>query len=239
MLPITRVLLIVLSIFSTLAYAQPYDRIASLAGNGSSQKDGADVQGELPDLIRALDRVTHTTTKIVIRPFARSLLETAEGNADFHMPFIQVGDLPAPKGLAYVTEVAIGQRPFVIYSRKAAPLDANTVGKNKLVLIEAGHASFFPFSATESSCMSCSLDMVLLKRADALIVANDIVDPLLVDPKYKSIRRALYKSYPVRALVNANADSTATRRYLIEGVTRLMQSGEMAKSLNEYSDWQP
>jgi hypothetical protein len=194
MLHITRVLLIALGIFSAVAYAQSYDRVASLAGNGSSQKDGAAVQGELPDLIRALDRVTHTTTKIVLRPFARSLLETAEGNADFHMPFIQVDDLPAPKGLAYVTEVAIGQRPFVIYSRKTAPLDANTVGKNKLVLIEAGHSSFFPFPVTEASCMSCGLDMVLLKRADALIVANDIVDPLLVNPKYKSIHRALYKS---------------------------------------------
>jgi len=236
---ITRVLWILLSIFSTIAYAQPYDRVASLAENPSSQKDGVDAQGKPPDLIRELDRATHTTTKIVLRPFARSLLETAKGNADFHIPFIQVGDLPAPKGLAYVTEVAIGQRPFVIYSRKAAPLDANAVGKNKVVLIEAGHSSFFPFPVTESGCMSCSLDMVLLKRADALIVANDIVDPLLVNPKYKNIHRALYKSYPVRALVNANADSTATRRYLIEGVTRLTQSGEMAKYLNEYSDWQP
>lgn len=236
---ITCVLLILFGFFSTATYGQAYDRVASLAANASTQKDEKEANGSLPDLIRALDRVTNTRTKIVLRPFARSLSDTAEGKADLHMPFIQVGDLPAPKGLAYVTEVAIGQRPFVIYSRKTDPLDAKAVEKNKLVLIEAGHSSFFPFSVEESSCMDCALDMILLKRADALIVADDIVDPLLSNPKYNAIHRSLYKTFPVRALVNANVDSTAIRRYLIDGVTRLKQSGEMTKNLHEYSDWQP
>jgi hypothetical protein len=236
---IARVLLIVLGILGASAYAQAYDRVASLAESPISPKDGKNVDVSLPNLIDELDRATHTRTKIVLRPFARSLADTAAGKADLHIPFIQVGDLPAPKGLAYVTEVAIGQRPFVIYSRKTDPLDANAVGKNWVVLIEAGHSSFFPFPVTESSCMKCGLDMILLKRADALIVANDIVDPLLENPKYKGIHRALYKTFPVRALVNANADSTATRRYLIDGITRLTQTGDMAKRWNQYSDWQP
>ena len=48
-------------------------------------------------------------------------------------------------------------------------------------------------------------------------MSSDIVDPLLNKLQYKGIHRAFYKAYPVRALVPANADSAATRRYLAEG----------------------
>jgi hypothetical protein len=107
---------------------------------------------------------------------------------------------------------------------------------------EPGHESFFPFPVTVTHCVPCALDKVALGRADALIVPADVVDPLLRDPKYKSIHRALYKAFPVRALVPANANSTATRRYLSEGVKRLKQTGELwtiTRHDTPYSDWQP
>jgi hypothetical protein len=226
-------------------HAEAEDRIASIGESPfSAQADATGVHGRQVDLVRALDRATHSATKIVVQPFARSLKETAAGHADFHIPLIQDQDSSAPDGLVYVTEVNFGNIPFVIYSRKIAPLDAKTVAGAKNIEIEPGHESFFKFPVKGTHCVPCSLDKVLLGRTDALIVAADIVDPLLAKPKYKGIHRALFKMYPVRALVPANADSAATRRYLIEGAKHIQETGEMWEILGHdmsasYSDWQP
>lgn len=225
-----------------VAPASAHERVASIAqARFSTQSDTAGPHWMLVDLVRALDRATHSSTKIVLRPFARSLQETAAGLADFHLPLIQSDDAPAPPGLAYVTEVDFGPAYFVIYSRKQLPLDAATLAGRR-VEAEPGHEAFFPFPVTPTQCLPCSLDKILLGRADALIAPSEVIDPLLADPKYKGIHRALYKSYPVRALVPARADSAATRRYLIEGVRRLKETGEFWKITRHdlpYSDWQP
>jgi hypothetical protein len=227
----------------TAFHAQAQDRIASIGESPFSAESGASGdRGMLVDLVRALDRATNSSTKIVLRPFARSLKETSEGLADFHIPFIQNDDSPAPEGLAYVKEVDFGEVPFVIYSRKDARFDARTIAKAKSVETEPGHESFFPFPVNVTYCVPCSLDKVLLGRSDALIVPADVVDPLLREPKYKAIHRAFFKAYPVRALVPVKADSAATRRYLIEGATRLKETGEMWRITHHnvpYSDWQP
>jgi hypothetical protein len=224
------------------ARAQP-DRIASIGESPfTAESDASGDHGMLVDLVRALDRATPSSTRIVLRPFARSLKETAAGLADVHIPLIQSDTAPAPEGLVYVTEVDFGQTQFVVYSRKLAPLDARSVATAANVDVEPGHRPFFPFAVNETHCVPCSLDKVLLGRADALIAAADIVDPRLKDPRYKGIHRALYKSFPVRALVPANADSTATRRYLVEGVERLKRTGEfwaITRHNVPYSDWQP
>lgn len=220
------------------------DRVASI-GDSSPDLSGAGgkrVYGKLVDLVHALDRVTNSSTKIVIRPFARSLKETADGAADFHIPLIQNNGLPAPEGLSYVMEVDFGHAQFVIYSRRQAPLDARTLSVTNNIEAEPGHELLFPFPVNVTHCVPCSLDKILLGRTDALIVSSDVVDPLLSDPKYKGIHRAFYQMYPIRALVPANTDSTATRRYLIDGVRRLKKSGELWKILQSnqpYSDWQP
>ena len=227
----------------TAFQAEAYDRVASIGESPiSAEADAQGGHGLLVDVVRALDKATHSSTKIVLRPFARSLKETAAGHADFHLPLIQNDDSPAPPGLVYVMDVDFGQVQFVIYSRKLAPFDAKTVAGAKIVETEPGHESFFPFPVRVTHCVACSLDKVLLGRADALIVPTDIVDPLLKNPKYQGIHRAFYKAYPVRALVPANADSSATRRYLIEGVKRLKETGELWKITGHnqpYVDWQP
>ena len=229
--------------FCSAVAAETYDRVASVGESPISAETGpTGDHGMLVDLLRALDRVTHSSTKIVLRPFARSFIETAAGHADFHIPFIQNDGSPAPEGLVYVTETDFGEVQFVIYSRKLSPLNAATVARARAVETESGHVSFFSFPVTETHCVPCSLDKILLGRADALIVSSDIVDPLLDKPQYKGIHRAFYKAYPVRALVPANADSAATRRYLTEGVRRLKETGELwsiTRHQAAYSDWQP
>lgn len=219
------------------------DRVASIGESPySAEPDATGGHGMIVDLVRALDKATHSSTKFVVRPFARSLKETAAGHADFHIPLIQNEGSPTPEGLAYVMDVDFGQVQFIVYSRKSAPLDASSVAAGKRIEAESGHESFFPFSVTSTNCVSCSLDKVVLGRADALVAPSEVIDPLLRDPKYKGIHRALYKMYPVRALVPVNVDSTATRRYLIDGVKQLKATGELWKITRHnlpYSDWQP
>jgi hypothetical protein len=218
--------------------ATAYDRVVSIGESPfSAESDATGDHGKLVDLVRALDAATHSSSKIVLRPFARSLQETAAGLADVHLPFIEDKGTPPPRGLAYIADVELGRVPFVIYSRKAAPLDASTVGTARTVEVEPDHESFFPFPVHATHCVPCSLDMVRLGRIDALIVSGDIVDPLLHDPKYAVIHRALYKTYAVRALVPAGADSAAIRRYLIGGIKHLVEAGHDHNI--PYEDWQP
>ena len=194
------------------------------------------------DLVHAMDRATHSSTRIVVRPFGRSLQDTAHGDADFHMPLIQDTSVPPPKGLAYVMDADFGDVHFVVYSRKTQPFDSHNIGTAQGVEIEPGHDAFFAFPVEVTHCVPCSLDKVLSGHADALVVASDIVDPLLHDPKYRGIHRALYKSYPVRALVPVAKDSKAARAYLAEGTARLKKSGEMWTITHHdqpYADWQP
>ena len=224
-------------------HATAEDRVVSIGESpGSAVEDANGGHGMLLDLVRALDNATHSSTKIVLRPFALSLSETAADKADFHIPFIQNDDMPPPKGLAYVTEVDLGMAHFVIYSRKLAPLDARSVANHKKIEAEPGHESFFLFPVDVTYCVPCSLDKVMLGRIDALIVSGNVVDPLLSNPKYKGIHRALYKTYLVRALVPANTDSTQTRLYLVKGLRRLKKTGEMWQITHgnqPYSNWQP
>jgi hypothetical protein len=231
------------SIFFPVILADEADRIVSVAEAPNSAELGAEKHGVLIELIHALDKVTHTKTKIVIRPFERSLKETAAGLADCHVPLIRANGVPPPEGLEYLEGVELpGGISFVIYSRKQHPLDANTVMMAKRVEIEPGHQLFFPFKVEVTHCIACSLDKLLLGRLDALIIPSNVIDPMLKQAKYKVIHRALYKKYPVSALAPATKDNTAIRRYFIEGLKLLSQSGEFSKILNgpdSYSDWQP
>ena len=226
----------------TALFAAAHDRVASIAESTISATDRASPHQMLVELVHAMDRATHSSTKIVLRPFARSLKETAAGLADFHLPLIQDDGVPPPPGLAYVMDVDFGQTAFVVYSRKQAPLDARTVAAAARVETEPGHEPFFQFPVSVTHCVPCSLDKILLDRIDALVVPTTLVDRLVSEPKYKGIHRALYKTLPIRALVPANVDSTATRRYLIEGVNALKKTGELWEIMHNripYSDWQP
>ena len=235
--------LLIVAMLALCDGADAYDRTASIGDSRESAEADAEGQNsKLVAVIRAMDRETNSSTQIIQRPFPRSLKETAAGRADFHLPFIDNGTLPAPEGLAYVKEVDFGEVFFVIYSQKANAFDATSVAGAKLVEAEPGHDAFFPFPVRETRCVSCSLDKILQGRLDALIVSEDLVDPLLRDAKYKEIHRALYGGYVVRALIPAIADSEAVRRYLIDGVEALKRSGELwdiAPHPFAYSDWQP
>ena len=236
-------ILLILVTLVPCGWAGAFDRTASIGDSRESAE--ADAEGgnsKLEALIRAMDQETNSSTQIIQRPFPRSLKETAAGRADFHVPFIDNGTLPAPEGLAYVKEVDFGEVFFVIYSKKTDAFDMNSVAGAKLVETEPGHDGFFPFPVSETRCVTCSLDKILQGRLDALIVSEDLVDPLLRDAKYKEIHRALYGSYVVRALVPAAGNSAAVRRYLIDGVEALKRSGKLwdiAPHPFAYSDWQP
>ena len=101
MVRLTAMALVLVGSFCCAVTADAYDRVASVGESPISAETGpAGDHGMLVDLLRALDRVTHSSTKIVLRPFARSFIETAAGHADFHIPFIQNDGSPAPGGLS-------------------------------------------------------------------------------------------------------------------------------------------
>ena len=208
----------------------------------SADSDVHGDRGKLVNLILALDQVNHTHSKIVLRPFARSLKETAEHQADIHIPLIEVPGVPPPPGLAYVTDVDMGRVNFVIYSRKVMPYTAASVAHAGSIEVEPGHQAFFPFATLETHCVPCSLKKVNIGRLDAMIVSSDIIDPLLSDPQYHTLQRALYHAYTVRALVPSSGDTQPARTYLIHGLRQLQRSGQFNKithNQGQYQDWQP
>lgn len=220
------------------------DRLATIGDSSPAAATGTGPgpYNRLVEIVQAMDRATHSTTRVEVLPFARALKETAAGHADFHLPFIQDGARPPPPGLAYVTQVDFGYAQFVIYSRKSAPVDLSTLAHAGNVETEPGHEFIFDFPVHVTYCVPCTLEKILNGRTDALVVGAGVVDPLLKDPRYRGIHRAPYKRYPLRALVPAKRDNAATVRYLVEGATRIKASGELWRILpvnRPYEDWQP
>ncbi|MES2260895.1 MAG: hypothetical protein V4724_20445 [Pseudomonadota bacterium] len=201
--------------------------------------DGA--HGVLVRLVQAMDKASASSSRIVIRPFGRSLQETADAHASFHLPLIQLGDMPAPAGLAYVKEVDFGHVNFVIYSSRRAPLRAKDLAYMKRIEVEPGHEALFPFPVRASYCLACSLRKVTMGRIDALLVSSHAADPLLNRFEFGEIHRALYGVFPVRAVVPSQGDSTETRRYLIEAARRIKDNGDFERIFRyaPYTDWQP
>jgi len=215
--------------------------LAAMPQSAEIDKNG-NLTGAYVDLVRALDRVTGSTTKIRVVPFQRSITFLINGDADYHIPLIETPGID-PKSLPYAFSTAtLFQVAFVLYSNKNKPLEVNNLGKYNIVT-DTAHTGFFPFPVKGENCLSCAIRMVNSGRIDGFIFAQNEIDPFIKKFGLNNVHRQLYKNFNVKVLIPKGTQGKAIDNYFSSGMRILKERGEykklLAPILSPYQEWQP
>lgn len=217
---------------------------ATMAGMPLSAEidDKGRLKGAYVELVRALDRLTGTRTKIEVVPFKRSILNLIEGKADFHIPLIEAPNADLDKLPYAFSTQTLFQVAFVLYTHKNKPLDVNNLGKYEIAT-DSAHTQFLDFPAIGITCLSCSIKMVNEGRLDGFIFAQNEIDPYIREMGLNNIHRQLYKNFNVKILIPKGEAGKEVDHYFTIGIQKLKQSGEydrlLAPVLSPYREWQP
>lgn len=215
--------------------------LASMPLSAVEDKDG-NLTGAYVDFIRALDKVTHSQTNIVVVPFKRSIKNLLDGKADFHIPLIEIPDLNQDDLPYAFSSETLFKVAFVLYTHKNRPLDINNLDKYSIAT-DIAHTDFFPFPIIAKTCIPCAMKMVNLGRLDGFIFAQNEIDPLIKQFELKNIHRQLYKNYDVKILIPKTVLGKKIDKYFSDGIKLLKENGEFDKMLapivSPYNDWQP
>lgn len=190
-------------------------------------------QGVLIDLVRAIDTVEGTHTRIIVAPFARSLRNVQMGLADYHLPLINLPLIDHPGAAPPLEKIRLAHPaqftvPFVIYSRADAPMTTTDL-ERVTVGTKLPHASLFPFKTTEVECLPCALRMVQEKRLDAFIFAKTETDAQIRALGLQGqFHTSPYALFPVHAVVADSPRGREVEALLADAFSKLRQSGQLA-----------
>ncbi len=204
--------------------------------------DEGSMTGAYVDLIIAIDKLAGTQTKINIYPFNRSLHNLVTGQANYHIPLIEIpnksnDDLPYAFSTETLFEVA-----FVLYSNKEKPLDIRNLEKYQLAT-DSAHVDFFPFKITGISCLSCGIKMVNAGHLDGFIFAQNEIDPFIRELKLSNIHRQLYRYFNVKIVIPKGDKGKQIDTFFTKYIGELRETGKYDKLLSPvlfpYQSWQP
>ena len=236
--------LVSLILIAAPTLAQPKKMTASLAimPQSAERSDDGRLHGAYVDLIRALDRLYGTETKMIVVPFKRSVRNLVAGLADIHIPLIKIPGMDTDS-LPYAFSTAtLFQVAFVLYSNSDRPLEMARLNEYE-ILTDSAHIEFFPFKVKGTHCLPCAIKMVAAGRIDGFIFAQNEIDPYIREFKLTNVRRQLYRNFDVKILIPKGEAGKAIDHYLTEGINTLRERGEydklLAPVLAPYKDWQP
>ncbi|MCW9034325.1 MAG: transporter substrate-binding domain-containing protein [Alphaproteobacteria bacterium] len=236
------VISLVLISHDALAQTKSYKAsLANMPQSAEEDKNG-NLTGAYVELIKALDRLTKSQTQIDVVPFKRSVRNLVMGNADYHIPLIEVPGEDLEK-LPYAFSTAtLFQVSFVLYTNKNSPVEVGDLGKYSIGT-DLAHTSFFPFPTEGLSCLSCAIQMVDAGRIDGFIFAQNEIDPFIRDLGLKNIKRQLYKNFDVKVILPKGKKGQEIDAYFTNGIKALKERGEynelLAPVLAPYIEWQP
>ncbi|MBN1981686.1 MAG: hypothetical protein JW795_09150 [Chitinivibrionales bacterium] len=235
--------------FNGNAQSQPRDLIASLAqipGLAETPDKGAFVE-----VVKAMDEVYPGKIIISLYPFARSMSNAINGNADFHIPAMRNPIIPdSTLSYKYVSE-NIGTLAMVLYSNVANPLTKKDVmdavakgGKFPYVIeVSAGAEGNCPFPVTSTNDWESTMRKLDLKRIDAVWNAQEETDFVVKKLKLKSIARAEWGKYEDVIVIQKSKKGDEVDAILSGLLKKLRESGKLEKIYSQvhlpYDDWQP
>jgi len=215
--------------------------LAEMPQSAMQDSDG-NMIGAYVDLIKAIDKLAGTSTEIDIRPFGRSLRSLEIGQADYHIPLIEIPNKPSDDlSFAYSSETLF-QVAFVFYTNKNKPLDMDKLGDYNLATDNA-HIEFFPFKIDGLSCLSCGVKMVNVGHLDGFIFAQNEIDPFVEKLQLSNIHRQLYKNFNVKIIIPKGPAGEKVDAYFTKYIGQLRANNKynslLAPILAPYRDWQP
>ncbi len=220
---ILKLAIIFFSIFSPfIVMAESYHAsLAHMPVYAVSNKEGL-----LVELVEAIDKITEDKITIGVYPFARSMYNVINGNADFHMPLIKNDIIPEEK-LPYMYSAAtIFHVNFILHTRKGSGVTLNNLS-NHIIETDRAHVEYFPFKIIPSSSIKGSLEKLSLGRIDGYIFADKATDPILESLSLKNIKRQIYKIFEVKIILPKNEHGKEVDTMLLDAITKLRKTGEI------------
>jgi polar amino acid transport system substrate-binding protein len=198
-------------------------------------------KGILIDFVKAIEEVLGVKIERTVVPFARSVNNAVEGEADFHLPLIK---LPESKSKSlpydYSTET-IFHVNFVLYTNKSKNISTGNL-KGKNLETDRAHINYFEFPIKPSAGIENSLKKVNAGRIDGFIFADFATDPVLKKLNLKNIKRQLFKRYDVKMVLKKGGRGGEVDKLLSEAIAKLKKSGEFDKIMSvlekPYDNWQ-
>ncbi len=208
----------------------------------ATQDDVGNMAGAYVELIKAIDKLAGTKTKITIAPFKRSLHNLKSNIADYHIPLIEIPGQGAESLPYRFSTETLFQVAFVLYTNKNNPVDINRLG-DFLIATDRAHTSFFPFQVQGLGCLPCAIKMVNVGHLDGFIFAQNEIDPFINEYNLSNVHRQLYKNFDVKIVLPKSAAGRKIDSVFSHYIKKLRKTGEydqiMAPVVSPYRDWQP
>jgi polar amino acid transport system substrate-binding protein len=199
-------------------------------------------KGTTVDLSKLLAEVTGNKIEISLAPFPRSINSAISGESDFHIPLIKNPYVDQNKLSFNYSTAELYTVNFVLYTRKDKYIDINHLEKYA-IYTDRAHVDYFNFKINPITHSKSALEMIDLGRIDGYIFADVEVDPILKKLNLKSIKRQLYKTYGVHAVLPKNEKSVQIDTMISKGMKIIRENGQwniiLGKYYTNYVDWQP
>lgn len=224
--------------FPSVVIAEGYKAsIAEMPVHAISETEGIQI-----DLVRAIEKVVGQHISIGVFPFARSMRNVIQGEADFHTPLIK-NDITAEAALPYYYSTeTIYDVNFVLYTLKGSDVSVENLSRYKIETDRA-HVDYFPFRVTPSDKIESSLRRLSAGRIDGYIFADTPTDRVLRSIGLKNIQRQLYRTFDVKIILPKTERGRQVDKLLSEAIRKLKASGQMQKIVGPvdqpYDNWQP
>ena len=207
-------------------------------------------QGAYIDFMKALDQhYTSGEFEIGVYPFARSLKNVIDGQADMHIPMIR-SPYKVYEGVPYqLSQESTGEVCFVIYSHVDNPITkADLLADREQALVVDTVRGIqelirFPFNIQEISEIDHGLIRILHKRIDAFLFAQEETDYRLRELKLKQVHREPMDCYDEVIVLPQSEEGNRLNKELSAMLKTLRTSGvldELRKPVHvPYIPWQP
>lgn len=201
-------------------------------------------QGGFVDVVKAIDSVyTAGTISIQVMPIKRSLARLANGQIDFHIPYIPNPHVPEETLPFIFSSESVVDVAFVLYTRsdvKMPPMDR--LGRLHIETLR-GAEPHFAFNISGIDSFRQGISRVSLGRSDGFIGEQDACDLFIRQKKIKNIRRTLYANWKSSIIIGKGPESVTIDRILSSVLRKLKQNGELQKITatihRPFEDWQP
>lgn len=207
--------------------------------------------GPFVDFLKALERYTYGTIKMDVFPYARSIYNVVEGNADFQVPNIRDPSFVFSDTAYRHTKEDFGTVSFVIYSNIKKPITKSMIldalkTKGAFPYIFEGaltESDILGFPCLRSNDYTLSIQKVQKGKIDALIWAQEETDKFLRSQNIKDIHREHWKDFESVFVVANNSHGEEIDRILSNAIKEMRASGQLkllyAKIHKPYQNWQP
>ncbi len=219
--------------------------LASLPIHSEVDENGKKTGGFVR-LVKAINDVyLEGDISIGIYPFARSLKNVVSGQADFHVPLINLLNQSAESlPYAYASE-PLTQVAFVLYARSNAPLldRVNLEDGQYRIDILRGSKAFFTFNTGEVNKHVQGIRKILNGRIDGFIAEQESTDKYLRENRISGIRRSLYAYWDVHIVIPKGEKKIEIDKIISGSLRKLRKSGRLKKinaTIHQpYNNWQP